>query len=122
MWIYFYYFTENYCFFCREHYFFRTRRKSIRQLTDDYCDALRNHRLLEYKQKLDNEKENFLKEKVETLEWIRKEELECGVTPSITEEEITSAKQQLDDHLKMLSQKVVHVNVSRNIMDLIPEQ
>lgn len=116
------YFTENYCFFCRENYFFRSRRKSLTQLTHDYCDALRNHRLSEYKQKLDDEKENFLKEKVQTLEWIRNEELECGVTPTITEEEITSAKKQLDDHLEMLSQKVVHVDVARNILDLIPEQ
>jgi len=53
--------------------------------------------LAEYRNELDNEKEKFLKQKLETFEWIKKEEIECGVTPTITDAEIESARTQLEE-------------------------
>lgn len=53
--------------------------------------------MAEYRSELDNEKEKFLKEKLETLEWAKNEEIECGVTPTITDAEIESARKQLEE-------------------------
>jgi len=53
--------------------------------------------LAEYRSELDNEKEKFLKEKLETLEWAKNEEIECRVTPTITDAEIESARKQLEE-------------------------
>jgi len=53
--------------------------------------------LAEYRSELDNEKEKFLKEKLETLEWAKNEEIECGVTPTITDADIESARKQLEE-------------------------
>lgn len=53
--------------------------------------------MAEYRSELDNEKEKFLKEKLETLEWAKNEEIECGVTPTITDADIESARKQLEE-------------------------
>jgi len=53
--------------------------------------------LAEYRSELDNEKEKFLKEKLETLEWAKNEEIVCGVTPTITDADIESARKQLEE-------------------------
>lgn len=45
----------------------------------------------------DNDKEQFLKQKLETFEWIKKEEIECGVPPTITDVDIENARKQLED-------------------------
>jgi len=53
--------------------------------------------LAEYRSELDKEKEKFLQQKLETLEWAKKEEIECGVTPTITDADIESARKQLEE-------------------------
>lgn len=53
--------------------------------------------MAEYRSELDNEKEKFLKEKLETLEWAKNEEIECGVTPTISDADIESARKQLEE-------------------------
>lgn len=45
----------------------------------------------------DNEKEQFLKQKLETFEWIKKEEIECGVPSTITDADIENARKQLEE-------------------------
>lgn len=110
------------CLACCREYFFRTRQKSIRSLTNDYCDNLRARKLSELRQKFEDEKESFLRQKVESLKWMRKEEIECGVKPTISEEEIEAAKKQLSDHLEFLSNKEVIIDKSRNIMDSVADQ
>lgn len=73
------------------------RKKSLRRLTSQWCDKVRAERLAEYRSKLDSEKETFLKQKLETLIWAKKEEIECGVPVSITDADIEAAQKQLDE-------------------------
>lgn len=73
------------------------RKKSLRRLTSQWCDEVKAKKLAKYRSELDNEKEKFLKEKLETLEWAKNEEIECGVTPTITDTEIESVRKQLEE-------------------------
>lgn len=61
--------------------------------------------MAEYRSKLDTEKESFLVQKLETLIWAKKEEIECGVPPSITDADIETAQKQLDEWKKLKSIK-----------------
>lgn len=79
----------------RETYLRVERKRSLRMLTKNYCDDIINSRLRDYKKSLENEQEKFLEEKVQKLEWMVKEELECGVEPTVTEDDIQNAKSQL---------------------------
>lgn len=51
-------------------------------------------KLEDYKQELESQKASFYKEKAEKLEFIRNEEIACGATPTVSEEEIASAKEK----------------------------
>lgn len=73
------------------------RKRSLRRLTDLYCEEVRKQRLEEYKAELNAQKENFLKKKAETLQWIMKEEKECGVEPTVTQEQVDTVLKQLED-------------------------
>lgn len=53
--------------------------------------------MAEYRNQLNKEKEIFLKEKLEKLEWMKKEEIECGIPPTITNAEIEAARKQLEE-------------------------
>lgn len=78
------------------------RKKSLRKLTDLYCEEVRKQRLEEYKTELNAQKENFLKKKAETLQWIMKEEKECGIEPTVTQEQVDIVLKQLEN-LKLSS-------------------
>lgn len=73
------------------------RKKSLRRLTSQWCDKVKAEKLAEYQNQLNNEKDKFLKSKVETLEWAKKEEIECGVPPTITDADIEAARKQLEE-------------------------
>lgn len=92
------------------------RKKSIRRLTEKYCENYKTEKLQEFKKKLDDQKQDFLKEKVTTLEWLRKEEIECGIEPTVSESDINEAKEQLSKHLETLKLKPLKVNINRNIL------
>lgn len=81
------------------------RKKSLRRLTTQWCDKVRADKLTEYRNKLNSEKEKFLKEKLETLEWAKKEEIECGVVPTITDADIEAARKQLEEWKALQSVK-----------------
>lgn len=81
------------------------RKKSLRRLTSQWCDKVRAEKLSEYRSKLDSEKETFLKHKLETLIWAKKEEIECGVPASITDTDIEAAQKQLDEWKALKSVK-----------------
>ncbi|KAF5281575.1 hypothetical protein FQA39_LY05110, partial [Lamprigera yunnana] len=74
-----------------------TRKESLRKLTDKYCDDIRNDRLNQYRLQLESEQPEFLKEKINMLEFIRKEQMDCNVEVTIMQEEIDDAKQNLKD-------------------------
>lgn len=73
------------------------RKKSLRRLTSQWCDKVRAEKLAEYRDKLNNEKDAFLKEKLESLEWIKKEEVECGVPQTVTDADVEAARKQLEE-------------------------
>ncbi|XP_065201771.1 small ribosomal subunit protein uS15m [Planococcus citri] len=79
------------------------RKKSIRYLTERYCTEFKERKLDEYKAVLESQKLEFFKNKIATLEWIRKEELECETEPTVTESDIESAKNQLSNYIKSVS-------------------
>ncbi|KAJ9579932.1 hypothetical protein L9F63_004405 [Diploptera punctata] len=77
------------------HFHWITRKDSLRKLTDKHCEDVKKERLAAYKASLDAQKIDFLREKIEKLQWIRKEEEECGVEPTILQEEIEKVIMQL---------------------------
>ncbi|KAI1294653.1 28S ribosomal protein S15, mitochondrial [Halotydeus destructor] len=46
------------------------RKKSLRRLTQKYCDKMKNKKLDEYKESLSEQRNNFLKEKEDTMKWV----------------------------------------------------
>lgn len=73
------------------------RKKSLRRLTSQWCEKVKAEKLAEYRDKLNSEKDSFLKEKLESLEWAKKEEIECGVPQTITDADIEAARKQLEE-------------------------
>lgn len=73
------------------------RKKSLRRLTSQWCEKVRTEKLAEYRNKLNSEKDEFLKEKLESLKWIKKEEIECGIPQTITDDDIEAARKQLEE-------------------------
>ena len=72
---------------------------------------------MEYKAQLDEQKEDFLKDKVATLIWMRKEEIECGIKePSITTKDIEDAEKQLEDYQEYKRKLVIFKDKSGNIL------
>lgn len=71
-----------------------TRKDSLRRLTEKHCDELVQEKLDTYKKELKELQKNFYIEKVKKLEFIREEELACGLQPSVSEEDIARAEQE----------------------------
>ncbi|XP_049941582.1 28S ribosomal protein S15, mitochondrial [Schistocerca serialis cubense] len=79
-------------------FFYRvTRKDSLRKLTAQHCTHIRRQRLYELRRSFEEQKPIFLQEKAEKLSWIRQQELECGVEPSVSEEDILKVQQQLKE-------------------------
>lgn len=74
-----------------------TRKDSLRKLTKQYCDNLRNEKLEAYKKQLQEEQPKFLEEKIRTLEFIRDEQQRLNVPLTVQQEEIDSAKKLLKE-------------------------
>ncbi|XP_045471328.1 28S ribosomal protein S15, mitochondrial [Harmonia axyridis] len=72
-----------------------TRKDSLRKLTDKYCDQLKKDKLDELKLLLEAQQPAFLEEKIRVLEFIQDEERDCGIEPTISQEEIDNVKKQL---------------------------
>ncbi|XP_046628140.1 28S ribosomal protein S15, mitochondrial [Neodiprion virginianus] len=73
-----------------------TRKDSLRKLTQKHCDEIVQKKLDAYKAELTLKQKQFFKEKSEKLAFIRQEELECELEPTITEEEIQEAKNKYE--------------------------
>lgn len=87
-----------------------TRKDSLRKLTQKYCDNIRDEKLKEYKLQLEAEQPAFLQEKIRTLEFIREEQQKLNAEVTVTQEEIDSAKSQLETLLKQRAETNVDVN------------
>ncbi|XP_077260020.1 28S ribosomal protein S15, mitochondrial [Temnothorax americanus] len=68
------------------------RKESLRRLTEKHCDKLVREKLDTYKRELKELQKDFYAEKAEKLAFVRKEELACGLRPSVSEEDIARAK------------------------------
>lgn len=74
-----------------------TRKESLRKLTKIYCDDVKTKKLDAYKKQLQEEQPAFLREKIRTLEYIRKEQQELGIPITVEQEEIVSARKLLTE-------------------------
>lgn len=66
-------------------------------MTRQWCDKVKGEKLAELENQLNCEKESFFEKKLETLIWIKQEEIDCGVLPTITDSDIETARKQLED-------------------------
>jgi hypothetical protein len=71
------------------------RKKSMRKLTDMYCESIRKARMDGYKAVLESQKIPFLEEKLATLQHIKSEE-EYMKIPSSVDEDIEKTEKQLE--------------------------
>lgn len=81
----------------KEHDILITRKEGLRQLTKLYCDAVKQAKLDEYRNKLDAQKLPFLEQKLKNLKFIRDEEIELGLFQTITEEQIQLVQKECDE-------------------------
>uniref|UniRef100_A0A069DRB0 Small ribosomal subunit protein uS15m n=1 Tax=Panstrongylus megistus TaxID=65343 RepID=A0A069DRB0_9HEMI len=81
------------------------RKRSLRMLTDKYCEEIINEKIGKYKESLEAQQEEFLEEKIKTLKWIMKEEMDCGLDTSINEDDIKQVQDKLENLRKTRSQK-----------------
>lgn len=72
------------------------RKASLRKLTDAHCDGIRQQRLDEYRQQLENQQLDFLARKLKNLEFIRSEQMTCQVKVTVTEAEIKQVRAQYE--------------------------
>lgn len=77
-----------------------SRKDSIRRLTQVYCDNIVQKKLDAYRMELREEQKIFYAEKAEKLAYILETEKECGVTPTVTEEDIEATRKKLAELLK----------------------
>ncbi|XP_020290303.1 28S ribosomal protein S15, mitochondrial [Pseudomyrmex gracilis] len=75
-----------------------TRKDSFRRLTKNHCDTIMQDKLDKYKSELKELQKEFYKEKAEKLAFIRKEELECNVEPTVSEEDVTCAREKAKEY------------------------
>jgi small subunit ribosomal protein S15 len=80
---------------CFSEFHWITRKDSLRKLTDKHCADIKQQKLDSYKASLEAQQIDFLQEKVQKLQWIRKEEEECGVEPTVSETDIEQVLKQL---------------------------
>lgn len=79
------------------HFHWITRKDSLRKLTDKHCEDLKQERLAAYKASLEAQQLDFLREKLEKLKWIRREEQECGMESTVSESDINQVMQHLQE-------------------------
>jgi small subunit ribosomal protein S15 len=82
---------------CFSEFHWITRKDSLRKLTDKHCAEVKQQRLDTYRASLEAQQVDFLREKAQKLQWLRKEEEECGVKPSVSEADIEQVLRQLKE-------------------------
>ena len=79
------------------HFHWITRKESLRKLTNTHCRTFQHEKLKEYRLKLQAQQIPFLEEKIKNLEFIRKEQQECQLAVTVSEDEINAVKKQLEE-------------------------
>lgn len=72
-----------------------TRKKSLRKLTDIHCEKIRQERLDAYRAELDDQKIEFLEEKIKKLQFIHDSQKQFKLPLTVTEEKINEVKEML---------------------------
>lgn len=70
------------------YYHWITRRESLTKLTNIHCEDIRDERLAAYRKELESQQMDFLQKKLQNLEFIRKEQIECAVPVTVSAEDI----------------------------------
>lgn len=89
------------------HFHWITRKESLQKLTDIHCNTIKDTRLQSYRDLLESQQLDFLARKLENLEFIRKEQMECKVPVTVSAEQIQTVKKQyaeLQEKRKLLEQ------------------
>ncbi|XP_017460576.1 PREDICTED: 28S ribosomal protein S15, mitochondrial [Rhagoletis zephyria] len=73
-----------------------TRKESLQKLTDAHCEKIKEERLAEYRNMLDEQKIPFLEEAIKKMEFVRKEQIDLEIPVSVTEEQIKDFKRELE--------------------------
>ncbi|KAK2585692.1 hypothetical protein KPH14_010306 [Odynerus spinipes] len=72
------------------------RKDALRKLTQKHCDNIMKEKFDAYKEELKEQQKIFFKDKLEKLIFIRKEELQLGVEPTVTEDDIEAIRKRLE--------------------------
>nr|CAD7575678.1 unnamed protein product [Timema californicum] len=77
-----------------------TRKDSLCKLTEKYCNDLKEQRLKQYKETLESQQIEFLRDKIKSYVKIREIEAACGVEYSISQELIDDVDVQIQELLE----------------------
>lgn len=77
-----------------EKHLFVTRKGSIRMLLRMHCDEIKQEKKDAYRAELESQQKDFFEKKAKQLAFIRKEEIFCGLEPTVTDEDIENAKKK----------------------------
>ncbi|XP_014279188.1 small ribosomal subunit protein uS15m [Halyomorpha halys] len=86
------------------------RKRSMRMLTDTYCQNIVSEKLEKYKAELDSQKVSYLMDKIEILKWIMKEEAYCGVPPTVSEEDLKVVEAKLSKLVESMKKETTVIN------------
>lgn len=64
------------------------RKEGLRRLTQIHCDDIKAQRLAEYRNQLESQQEEFLKKKMENLNFIRDEQKGLGIEVTVSQKDI----------------------------------
>ncbi|XP_031627513.1 28S ribosomal protein S15, mitochondrial [Contarinia nasturtii] len=78
-----------------------SRKEGLRQLTNSYCEEVKNEKLDAYRKQLDADKLPFLEQKLKNLEFIRNEQMALKVPCTITKEQIEEIRKQYEEMKKV---------------------
>lgn len=81
------------------------RKEGLRQLTNAYCENVRNEKLNAYRKTLEAQQLPFLEQKLKNLEFIRNEQMNLKVNVTITQQQIDETRQLYDDMKKEYEMK-----------------
>ncbi|XP_047368924.1 28S ribosomal protein S15, mitochondrial [Vespa velutina] len=73
------------------------RKDSLRKLTQKLCDKIKQEKLDAYKAELKKQQKLFYKQKIKDFIFIKNEELELGLEPTITEDDIENIKKKFNE-------------------------
>ncbi|CAH2052209.1 unnamed protein product, partial [Iphiclides podalirius] len=74
-----------------------SRKQSLRKLTEMHCDDIKNSKLADYRSLLESQQGPFLRNKLEALNFIKKEQLELQLPVTVTAQDIKKVEEQLKE-------------------------